>query len=144
MIARVPDSGSPLAWRARLVILALGLTVAWACAAFLSGLLGAVVLAVVCTPAYRRLRRHFGERTTAFALTVGAAGLLVAPAVWLVATAIEEAPGALQRAASSAAVARLSAPTIVAYAFCRRRWQSRPETGTTGQVLLPLKPGWVS
>ncbi len=112
MTARVPDSSGPLARRARIAILALGLTLAWACAPFLAGLLGAVVLAVVCAPAYRRLHGRFGDRATALALTVGAACLLVAPAIWLVATAIAEAPDALERAASSVAVADLGALRI--------------------------------
>ena len=107
MIARARDPADALAWRARMLILALGVALAWACAPYLAGLLGAVVLAVVCGPAYRRLHSRVGEKTTALALTVAAALLLVAPAVWLVATAVDEAPSALQRAASSPVFARL-------------------------------------
>ena len=107
MIARTRNGMEALAQRARIVILALCVALAWACAPYLAGLLGAAVLAVVCAPAYRRLQGRLGPRTTALALTVAAAALLVAPVVWLVATAIEEAPGALQRAAASTTFARL-------------------------------------
>ena len=107
MIARAHNGADTLATRARIVILVLVVALAWACAPYLAGLLGAAVLAVVCAPAYRRLRDRLGPRTTALALTLAAAVLLVAPAVWLVATAIEEAPGALQRAAESTTFARL-------------------------------------
>jgi len=107
MIARTRSDADALALRARIIILALGVALAWACAPYLAGLLGAAVLAVVCAPAYRRLQGKLGPRTTALALTVAAAALLVAPAVWLVGTAIEEAPGALQRAADSTTFARL-------------------------------------
>lgn len=107
MIARSRDPVEARAWRARIVILALAVALAWACAPYLAGLLGAVVLAVVCAPAYRRWRGRLGDRTAAFALTIAAALLLVAPAVWLVATAIDEAPGALERAAASTTFARL-------------------------------------
>src|SRR6476661_1055581 len=85
MIARARSGAETLAWRARIVILALVVALVWACAPYLAGLLGAAVLAVVCAPAYRRLRGRFGARTTA----------------------IEEAPGALQRAAESTTFARL-------------------------------------
>lgn len=107
MIARPRNPEEALAWRARIVILALAVAVAWACAPYLAGLLGAVVLSVVCTPAYRRLRGTFGDRTTALVITVAAAALIIAPAAWLVMAAIEEAPDALQRAADSTTFARL-------------------------------------
>lgn len=112
MIARSRSASGALAWRARTIIVALAVAVVWACAPYLAGLLGGVVLAVIGAPAYRRLHGRLGERTTALALTVAAALLLVAPAVWLVATAIDEAPGALQRAADSAAFDRLRTVSV--------------------------------
>jgi predicted PurR-regulated permease PerM len=96
-----------LAWRARMLIFGLVAALVWICAPYLGGLLGAVVLYVACAPAFRRLRGRIGERTAAFALTVSAAALIVAPAVWLVATAVQEAPDALKSVASSPALARL-------------------------------------
>ena len=107
MIARTAEGTGSLALRARLVILALSVALVWACAPYLAGLLGAAVLTVVCAPAYRKLKGKLGPRTAALALTIAAAVLLVAPAVWLIDTAIEEAPGALQRAAESTTFARL-------------------------------------
>lgn len=107
MIARTRNSAETLARRARLVIVALAVALVAASAPFFTGLLGAAVLAVVCAPAYRRLRGTIGGRGAALALTIAAAALLVAPAVWLIAAAIEEAPGALQRAAASTTFARL-------------------------------------
>ena len=65
MIARARNPGEALAWRARLVILALVVALAWACAPYLAGLLGAAVLAVVCAPAYRRIRGTLGGRAAA-------------------------------------------------------------------------------
>jgi len=100
------DAHAVHARRARLMIGALAVALAWACAPYLAGLLGAVVLYVVCAPAYRRVAPRLGARTTAFALTVAAAVLLVAPAVWLVAGALQEAPGALERVAASRFFAR--------------------------------------
>lgn len=93
--------------RARILILALTIAVGWACAPYLAGLLGGVVLAVVCAPAYARLRARLGDRAAALGLTLAAAALLIAPAVWLVATVVEQAPAALRNAESSAAFARL-------------------------------------
>ena len=75
MIARTRNPAETLAWRARFVILALTAALVWACAPYLAGLLGAAVLAVVCAPAYRRLRGTLGGRGAALALTVAAAAL---------------------------------------------------------------------
>lgn len=96
-----------LARRARWIILALVVAVAWACAPYLAGLLGAVVLAVVCAPAYRRWRHIVGDRAAALSLTVAAGLLLMAPAVWLVMTVVDQVPAALRNVESSAAFARL-------------------------------------
>lgn len=101
------DHDATQARRARILILALAGAVALACASYLAGLLGALVLAVVCAPAYGRLRTRVGDRTAALGLTLAAAVLLIAPAVWLVVTVVEQAPAALRNAESSAAFARL-------------------------------------
>lgn len=98
--------------RARVLIAVLIAGLAWACAPYLAGLLGAVILYVVCAPAYRRLAPRFGARTAAFALTVAAAVLLVAPLLWLAATALQEAPGAVERVAASRLFARAAALRI--------------------------------
>jgi predicted PurR-regulated permease PerM len=111
---RPQGSETPAAHRARrgrqarvlIALLAAGLV--WACAPYVTGLLGAVVLYVVCAPAYRRLARRVGARTAALAVTLAAALLVVAPAAWLLAAVLQEAPGALRSVAESAAVARAS------------------------------------
>lgn len=108
-----PDDGarSPRtrrARRARVLIAVLAAALAWACAPYLAGLLGAVVLYVLCAPAYRRLAPRLGSRATAALLALGAALLLVAPVAGLVAAALQQAPSALERVAASRAVARAS------------------------------------
>jgi predicted PurR-regulated permease PerM len=90
-----------------LAVLALG--VAWACLPFLSGLLGAVVLCVIAMPAHRVLAPKVGERTSALLLTMCSSLLLVVPALFLLAAAIQQAPIALQRTMESVAFARLAA-----------------------------------
>jgi predicted PurR-regulated permease PerM len=92
--------------RARVAIAVLAVGLLWACAPYLAGLLGAVVLYVLCAPAYRRLAPRLGARPAALALTVTAAVLLIAPVAWLVSAALYEAPGAIQRVAASRAFAR--------------------------------------
>jgi predicted PurR-regulated permease PerM len=95
--------------RARFVIAVLALGVLWASLPFLSGLMGAVVLAVLVAPLYRRVEPRLGVRRSAFLLTIGATLLLVAPAALVITSAIQQAPLALQRAVESDVVARLGA-----------------------------------
>ena len=94
--------------RGRVLIVALALGVAWACLPFFPGLIGAVVLAVLGTPAHRRLSARVGSRTAALFLSLLALLFLATPAVLLLATAIQQAPSALQRVLESGALARLS------------------------------------
>ena len=101
-----PTASAPR--RLRVLIVVLALAVAWACLPFLPGLLGAGVLALLGTPAHRRLARAVGERTSALLLTVTALLLIATPALLLLAAAIQEAPGALQRVLESGAFARLA------------------------------------
>jgi len=51
--------------RARILIAVFALGVAWASLPFLSGLMGAVVLAVLVGPSYRRLAPRLGVRRAA-------------------------------------------------------------------------------
>jgi predicted PurR-regulated permease PerM len=83
--------------------------VAWASLPFLSGLMGAVVLAVLVAPLQRRLAPRIGIRRSALLLTIGTSLLLVVPVALVLATAIRQAPLALTRALESDAFARLSA-----------------------------------
>jgi predicted PurR-regulated permease PerM len=91
-------------------VLALG--VAWASLPFLPGLMGAVVLAVLVAPPYRRVAPRLGVRRSAFILTIGAALLLVAPAALVITSVIQQAPLALKHAVESDVFARLGALQI--------------------------------
>jgi len=71
--------------------------------------MGAVVLAVLVAPLQRRFAPRLGIRRTALLLTIATLLLLVAPAAFVLATAIRQAPLALQAALESDAFARLSA-----------------------------------
>ena len=93
--------------QARLLIGVLGVAIAYALMPYASGLIGALVLYVVLVPLHRRLAQRLGGRTTAVLLSVGALVLLLFPAVWLTAVAVEQAPGALGRVLQSDAFARL-------------------------------------
>lgn len=100
---------APKLRRMRVLIFALALAVAWACLPFLSGLLGAGILAVLGTPAHRVLARRLGARTSALLLSLLALVLIAAPALLLLATAIQQAPAALERVRGSTEYARLAA-----------------------------------
>jgi len=98
--------------RARILIAVFALGVAWASLPFLSGLMGAVVLAVLVGPSYRRLAPRLGVRRAAILVTIGASLLLVAPAALVITTAVQQGPPALQRAVESDVFARLGALQI--------------------------------
>lgn len=93
--------------RARLIIAVLALGVGWASLPFLPGLMGAVVLAVLVAPPYRRLAPRLGVRRSAFLLTIGATLLLVAPVALVITSVIQQAPLALRHAVESDVFARL-------------------------------------
>jgi len=94
--------------RARIAIGVLAAGVAWASLPFLAGLLGAVVLAVLLAPPYRRLAPRIGPRRAAMLLAFASALLLAAPIALVLAWVIGQAPHVLQQVASSAAFARLA------------------------------------
>ncbi len=98
--------------RARVLIAVVAVGIAWAAVPYFAGLVGAVVLYVLCGPAYRRLAARVRPGWAALIVTIAAALLLVAPAIGLVAMAVEEAPGALQHVVSSSLVAHASAVRI--------------------------------
>ena len=92
----------------RIALLLLAAGVAWACLPFVPGLLGAVVLCVVATPAYRALAPRVGERTSALLVVIAAAILIALPVGFLAAAMIQEAPAALQRMLASDTFARIA------------------------------------
>jgi predicted PurR-regulated permease PerM len=102
-----PVTGAAPATYARVLLAALGLALCVALLPYLSGLIGAVVLYVVCVPSYRRLGARAGYRLTAVASSVAAVLLVLVPAVWLTATALGEMPEVLARVVQSDAFLRL-------------------------------------
>jgi len=94
--------------RARVTIALLAVALAWACAPYLAGLLGAVVLHVLCAPLYRRLAPRAGPRMASLLITLAATLLIVVPVVALVIGALQQAPSALARVAKSHAIADLA------------------------------------
>lgn len=103
----MPGRRAGLATQARLLIAALGVAVGLALLPYASGLMGAIVLYVVCAPAYRHLGRRAGYRLTALALSLAALLLVLLPAVWLTAAALGEMPGTLAQIVRSSAFHRL-------------------------------------
>lgn len=113
-----PGAGSPVqppmttslirSRRARYLIGAFLIGVAWASLPFLPGLLGAVVLSVFAAPSYRRLAPRIGTRRAALLITVALALLLAVPVALVMATVIRQAPAMLQQLLSSVAFDRLA------------------------------------
>jgi predicted PurR-regulated permease PerM len=83
--------------RARVLIFALGLGLAYALLPYISGLLGGVVLYVLCIPAHGWLARRIGVRWGAIVVTVVMAVLFLLPGAWLVSVVLSEAPDILRR-----------------------------------------------
>jgi predicted PurR-regulated permease PerM len=75
---------------------------------FIPGLLGAAVLYVVSVPVYHRLLRRLGRGWAALVITIGVAILLVLPAIWLTAIALEQAPDAFTAVTKSDGFVQLS------------------------------------
>jgi predicted PurR-regulated permease PerM len=101
-------SSDQRARRARIAIGVLAAGVAWASLPFLAGLLGAVVLAVLLAPLYRRIAPRVGPRRAAFLLAVASVLLFAVPIALLLAWAIGKAPNVLQEVLASTAFARLA------------------------------------
>ena len=90
--------------QARVLILALGAVVVYALLPFLSGLLGAAVLAVAVSPIHDRLVARLGRRAASAAATTAAILLVLIPGVLLVVLLVGEAPGALRAVTQSRAL----------------------------------------
>jgi len=95
--------------RAQLLLVALGLAIAFALAPFAAGLLGALVLYVAVEPLYRRLARLAPPRLSALIIIVATTLLILLPLGWLLVIAVGQAPAALRELQSSDGLARLSA-----------------------------------
>ena len=98
--------------RAQLLLVVLGIVIAYAALPLASGLLGALVLHVAVAPAHRRLAAVMPRRVAAVLVVVGTAVLILLPVGWLVAIAIDTAPDALRQVSDNPALARLAAMRI--------------------------------
>lgn len=78
--------------RAGFLVAALGIAIAIALAPFATGLLGIVVLYVICAPAHRRLSRRMPPRLSAFVVLTTALVLVLLPLGVVVSVIVAEAP----------------------------------------------------
>jgi predicted PurR-regulated permease PerM len=101
--------------RAGLLILLLGVAVLLALLPFMSGLLGAAVLYVVCVKPYRRLERTLKPGLAAALMLIGALLVIALPLTWLVGMVIDQSPDSLRGVQSSPLFARLAALRIGNY-----------------------------
>jgi len=93
--------------RAALLIFALGLVIVLALTPFLSGLLGAAVLYVICVKPYRRLERLTKPGIAASLVLISALLVIAVPLAWVIGLLIDQAPDALRRAQESDVYARV-------------------------------------
>lgn len=94
--------------RAALLILVLGAGIALALSPFAVGLLGALVLYVICKPMFRRMRRIIKSDLAAALTLVVVIVLIVIPAMGALALVIGEAPTAFESARNSDIFNRLN------------------------------------
>ncbi len=93
--------------QAQILLLALAAVVLMAIFPYITGLLGAGVLYVLCAPLQRRLATMLPRRLSAAVLTLAALIAIALPGAWLVAVIVSEAPGAFQRVQASGVFQRL-------------------------------------
>lgn len=105
---RVMDLLDSARSRAGLLVAALGLGIAVALLPYATGLLGTVVLFVICAPLHRLLAPRMGSRRAALLLVVVTALGLVLPAVALVGVAVDQAPQTLRELQESRLLGRLT------------------------------------
>lgn len=94
--------------RAGFLILVLGVAIFLALTPFLSGLIGAAVLYVVCVAPYRRLARATNAGVASVIVLTGAVVIIALPLVWFVGLVVDQAPDALRSARQSAFIDWLS------------------------------------
>jgi predicted PurR-regulated permease PerM len=95
--------------RAQLLLLVLGIAIAFAVLPLAAGLLGALVLHVAAAPVHRRLATHLPVRSAAVLVVVATALLIFLPAAWLLAVAIDATPDALRQLTDNPTLAKLAA-----------------------------------
>jgi predicted PurR-regulated permease PerM len=95
--------------RAALVIALLGLAIVIGVAPFAPGLLGALVLYVVCSPVYQRLKRAMHVDLAAAITLVGALVVIALPITWLIMLVADQSPDVLRSVQGSDFMQRISA-----------------------------------
>lgn len=98
---------------ARVLVLALAAAVLLALVPFLSGFVGAAVLAVVVRPVHDRLARRLGQRAAGVLASLGAFALVLVPGVALVMSLLSQAPAAARAVAQSTLLRDLSTLNVV-------------------------------
>jgi predicted PurR-regulated permease PerM len=82
--------------RAGFLVALLGIAIAIALVPFATGLLGIVVLYVICAPAHRRLSRRIPKRVSAVLVLTTALVLVLLPLAVMVSVIVAEAPDAIE------------------------------------------------
>ena len=95
--------------RAGALIFALAVAIIVALTPFLSGLLGAAVLYVICFRPYRWLARWLKPGIAASLILLAAILVIALPLTWLIGIVIDQAPDALRRVQGSGVYARVAA-----------------------------------
>lgn len=98
--------------KAGLLILALGVTILIALTPFLSGLLGAGVLYVLCIGPYRRMARVMPDGVASVLTLVGAVVVIALPFAWVVSVIISRAPDTLRSVQDNLVIEQLSQLSI--------------------------------
>ena len=98
--------------RAQLLLMVLGLAIAFAVLPLVTGLLGALVLHVATVRVHRRLTSYLAPSAAAVIVVVATAVLIFLPGVWLLAIAIDGAPDALRQLRENPALGRVAAIRI--------------------------------
>ena len=106
MTARMGRRGSER--YARLLIALLGAAVVYALFPFLSGFVGAAVLAIAVSPAHERLAQHLGRRVAAVIATITTVLVVLVPGAALVISLLTEAPGVARTVTESTLLHRLA------------------------------------
>lgn len=93
---------------ARVLVAVLGAAVLYALLPFLSGFVGAAVLAIAVTPAYERLSRHTSRRTAAVIATISTVLLVLVPGAALVMSLLAQTPSVARAVTNSPLLQRLA------------------------------------
>lgn len=101
--------------RAALIILALGVAILLALTPFISGLLGAAVLYVICIGTYRRLERATNPGIASVVTLIAAVLVIALPLAWVVGLVIDRAPEVIRGVQDSPLIARLAQLRIGPY-----------------------------